>query len=225
MSDREADAELESRLAALKDKYGEKVPITELVEVVQDVLATLHGDLSSQDMHIYQEIESLVQYIHSAKEEIAALCPEEISAEHIPTATDELDAIVLATEEATGTILDTAEKLMEIGSGLEGEEGGKIVDGVTTIFEACNFQDITGQRIGKVVTALRHIEEKVEALAAAFGEDIKAAGAKLREEKEKEAKEKAGADKPSDEDLLHGPQMENEATSQEDIDALLDSFD
>ena len=33
---------------------------------------------------------------------------------------------------------------------------------VTRIYEACSFQDITGQRIGKVVTALKAIEGRVQ---------------------------------------------------------------
>ncbi len=43
---------------------------------------------------------------------------------------------------------------------------------MTQVYEACNFQDITGQRITKVVNTLKHIEEKVEALVSAFGDEI-----------------------------------------------------
>lgn len=35
---------------------------------------------------------------------------------------------------------------------------------IVRIFEACNFQDLTGQRITKVVRALSFIEERVDAM-------------------------------------------------------------
>jgi len=216
-----ADAELDERLSALRAQYGEKVSVDELADIIDGILTTLHGNISQKDLHIYQEIESLVNFIRNAKDEIAALCPEEISAEHIPMATDELDAIVQATEEATGTILDAVEGIEAIASELGNAQGEKIAEGVTSIYEACNFQDITGQRISKVVNALRHIEEKVEALAGAFGEDVRAASDSNRQDKKK----RKSAQEITDEDLLNGPQLSDDAASQDDIDALMGSFD
>ncbi len=216
-----ADAELDERLTALRAQYGEKVSVDELADIIDGILTTLHGNISQKDLKIYQEIESLVSFIRDAKDEIAALCPEEISDEHIPTATDELDAIVKATEEATGTILDAVGGIEVIAGELGNAEGEKITEGVTSIYEACNFQDITGQRISKVVNALRHIEEKVEALAGAFGDDVKAASDSNRRDKEK----RKSAEEITDEDLLNGPQLSDDAASQDDIDALMGSFD
>ena len=41
---------------------------------------------------------------------------------------------------------------------------------VTQIFEACNFQDVTGQRISKVVKTLQLIDNRVSQLLHTFGE-------------------------------------------------------
>ena len=101
------------------------------------------------------------------------------------------------------------------------EQSNVLSDAVTQIYEACSFQDITGQRIHKVVTALREIEEKVETVVQKFGPD--------RETRE-ELKRQRQADKEvvesvdgevNEEDLLEGPQMAENANSQDDIDALL----
>src|SRR3546814_1118636 len=54
---------------------------------------------------------------------------------------------------------------------MDTEVGAQVSAAVTSIFEACGFQDITGQRITKVVTALQKIETKVDALLNAFGDD------------------------------------------------------
>ena len=171
--------------------------------------------VSPMDSKIFQELEALVRYIHSAKQEIAALCPDEIRQKHIREATDELDAIVGHTEEATGAILDAAEKIEKIASTLEVDPAMKLAEEVTRIYEACNFQDITGQRIGKIVGALKIIEARLEALAPSLSGIAAAASGAV-----------AGpADARPDAHLLHGPQLNANAKSQEEIDALLKSFD
>ena len=38
-----------------------------------------------------------------------------------------------------------------------------------SIFEACNFQDITGQRISKVVGAMKFVEERVHHMMEIWG--------------------------------------------------------
>ena len=53
----------------------------------------------------------------------------------------------------------------------------KLQDAVTRIYEACSFQDITGQRITKVVTTLKVIEEKVAHIISTFGPNTEPCGA------------------------------------------------
>ena len=184
----------------------------EISAVVETVMNSLSGDVSLTEFKLYHELQKLADYIQSAKREIAAIRPDEIRATHIPMATDELDAVVDATAEATGIILDSAESLEKVAGAMPIEAGEEIRNIATRIYEACNFQDVTGQRITKVVRALKHIEEKIDALLTAFGEGIKAP---------------AAAGTPSapvsgDESyLLHGPQLPQEANKQDDIDAIL----
>ncbi len=90
------------------------------------------------------------------------------------------------------------------------------VDAATRIYGACGFQDITGQRVTKVVKPLEDIEERIDALVAAFGSEI---GKFKAEQPEREEK------KDSDEDVLHGPQLAKDAKSQAEVDALLASVD
>jgi chemotaxis protein CheZ len=219
MAEGRIDTDLGSRLEELRAKHGDTVKTTEIVEVVESVLATMKGDLSANDLAMYDELESLADYIRNTKGEIAALRPDEVTEEFLPTATDELDAVVAATADATNAIMDAVEEVENVMGGLDGEASQKLMDATTRIYEACGFQDITGQRITRVVKALKHIEEKVDALVAAFGSEIernKAEHPEMEEEMEGPI---------DDADLLHGPQMEGEGQSQDDIDALLASFD
>src|SRR3546814_4135899 len=89
---------------------------------------------------------------------------------------------------------------------------GQVSAAVTSIYEACGFQDITGQRITKVVTALQKIESKVEALLQAFGDDIKREGSPRKPAKKTQTP--SGAPARPDEDLLNGPQLPENAISQ-----------
>ena len=140
-----------------------------VAEVVRAVLATMSGDLSAQETSLLTEVEALGRTIASAKAEIAALRVDDITDNHIPFATDELDAIVEHTATATNAILNSCETLDDVGSSLTGEPATRLQDATTRIYEACSFQDITGQRINKVVATLKTIEAKVAQIVATFG--------------------------------------------------------
>jgi chemotaxis protein CheZ len=211
-------AELVAKLSALKTRMPSYTK-DEIQEVVQEMLASMEGDLSEVNLKLYAEVESLARYIVTAKSEIAALRPDEIMSQHLPSATDELDAIVGSTEDATNGILQAMESLEALTGEMDPAMAEKVTDAVTKVYESCNFQDITGQRITKVVKALKHIESKVDALVAAFGDEIsKYKAAHPQAEKAKE-------DSMSDKALLNGPQLAANAGKQDDIDALLASFD
>jgi chemotaxis protein CheZ len=210
--------DLEIRVSQLLKARSEIEP-RQLVEAVEAIMATAQGDLSSANLKLYAEIESLAHYIQNARAEIASLRPDEITDEHLPAAGEELEAIVGATEQATNSIMEAVEAIETVAAELPPEQAERITAAVTSVYEACGFQDITGQRISKVVNALRHIESKVQALLVAFGGDALPPPAK------KPASKRAdGKDRP-DEHLMNGPQNAQEAISQDDIDALLASFD
>ncbi len=203
---------LRKRLEEMKTARGDQISIDEVGEVVSSIMDTLQGDMSALDLHVYRELDDLAEYINSAKAEIAAVRTDDIRNKHLPIATDELDAIVLHTEEATSTILDAAEIIDAEAGKLECQ---LINDQVVLIFEACGFQDITGQRIGKIVNALKHIEVRIEKITAIFGDHFQnSAPADIDEKIDDE-----------DEKLSHGPQLPANANDQADIDALLANFD
>ena len=208
MSDTDRLAE---RLAEIRTRHPGSQP--EMVaEVVRAVLATMSGDLSAQETSLLAEVEALGHTIACAKAEIAALRFDDITDNHIPFATDELDAIVEHTATATNAILTCCETLDDVAGGLSGEPAAKLQDATTRIYEACGFQDITGQRITKVVATLKTIEEKVAFIVTTFGRGSP------REEGVTPAE-------TPEETLLNGPQHPTVAMDQSDIDRLLASFE
>ena len=105
---------------------------------VRAVLTTMAGDLTSKESALLAELEGLGRTIARAKAEIAALKVEDIRDAHIPSATDELDAIVDHTAHATNEILDCCETLEQMQSELSGEAADKLQGAVTRIYEACS---------------------------------------------------------------------------------------
>jgi chemotaxis protein CheZ len=87
-----------------------------------------------------------------------------------------------------------------------------IQERVIKIFEACNFQDLTGQRISKVVATLRFIEQHIVQMIEIWG------GIEALEE----FKPEVFPEPEGDRGLLNGPKLDGEAghASQDDIDAL-----
>ncbi len=196
------------RLAELRGRYPAADPAM-VAEVVRAVLASMQGDLTPKEAVLLAGVEDLARTIANAKDEIAAVGVDEITDNHIPSATDELDAIVQHTAAATDQILETCETLDRVASALDGELAASLQDATTRIYEACSFQDITGQRITKVVATLKTIEAKVAHIVAVVG----GAGAE------------ASAPVSAEAALLNGPQLPANAMDQSDIDRLLASFD
>ena len=195
-----------------------KKPLTpeEVAAVVRQVVQSLEGDVSAADLKFYSELEALARYIREAKHEIAAIRPTDISTQYIPNATDELDAVVGATEDATNRIMDVCDELGVIGGQCTPDIADKLMACTTKIFEACNFQDITGQRITKVVETLKHIDSRIEAIVKAMGEQIQRSGGDAHVLKNIHAAD-------PEKGLLNGPQLPKNAVSQDDIDKLLSS--
>ncbi|HYG89297.1 MAG TPA: protein phosphatase CheZ [Azospirillum sp.] len=208
---------LRQRLDAAAAEAREPLTREQVSEIVREVLDSMGGDVSAHSLKLYRELEDLARYIHHVKSEVAAIRPADIREEHIATATDELDAVVGATEKATFAIFDSCDAIGAVAGAVDAENAAKLNDAVTRIYEACNFQDITGQRITKVVKALKHIEVKVDALVAALS-------AEAFNAPEPDPAPPAAPEDP-DAVLLHGPQMEANAISQDEIDRLLASFD
>lgn len=214
--------DFEAQIKALRTPPRHVDP-EEIAEVVASVMASIDGDRSSISLKLFNDIQALAAYIDKAKAEIAALRPEDISNEFLPTANDQLDAVVQSTEQATNAIFEAVESIENATAGMDAETAQAVTDAVTSIYEACGFQDITGQRISKVVTALRNIDAKVQALLEAFGEAEPARPRDSDGAPDQPAGDLAGADQADD--LMHRPQLPDNAMSQDDVDALLAGFD
>ncbi|MGH1403512.1 MAG: protein phosphatase CheZ [Alphaproteobacteria bacterium] len=182
-----------------------------IVKIISSVIDKVGQNEQVSLNAILTELRDLLLVIEETRTELGMVRPNDIKGKHIPGATDELDAIISATSEATGTIMDCCDVIQEQAASAGGEAGDSITNEVMKIYEACSFQDITGQRVSKVIKTFQDIENKIDKLVGALGIDHD----EIPEEDEREG----------DERLLNGPQLTDQAISQDDIDKLLAEFD
>jgi len=168
--------------------------------------------VSKADREMHEEIARLAEHIEETKKEIFAISTNEKSEAVIIDASQHLDEVIKATEEATNAIMNAADAIQSAAGGIGGEKEQQIMDAAGKLYEACSFQDITGQRITKVIKLLENIEERVDKLNGIFGGGTAAPVAPIAN----------GV--MSEKDLLNGPQLNAQAASQTDIDALFASL-
>lgn len=208
---------LEDRAAALRQDRGDNIAVDEITHVVGSLVkGTTHDDDINK---VATELRELLSYIGSAKDELMGMQAKSLSNRDIPDAGEQLDAIVKSTEDAAEAIMDAADAVGEIAEEVDGENGTKLADISTNLFQASSFQDLTGQRITKVTRTLAHLEERLNALADAIGDEYVAPDPEEEIERDDEGIVQ------DETDLLHGPQLDGEGNSQAEIDAILASFD
>lgn len=228
-----AKLSLMERIALLEQSQkGDMIPAEEvwrLLDSVKEMFGEKVDGVHGQSSELYKELGELAKFINGAKKELQEVRASNIADEHLPNATNHLDAIVQMTEQATGRIMDECdqvtnfhndakERLLAAEPAIDPNTLMGVDDAlnqaqtsVTHIYEACNFQDITVQRIQKVVKALQEIERQVLRMVVVFG--LVENQSKLDEATKQELTEDAA--------LLQGPQLAGQGLEQDDIDAIL----
>ncbi len=149
-------AELRAMHALMEEHRPERgEPLPSLLEPSQDV----------RKLRI--ELDVIGSAIKETRAEIGSLQDQGFDSGRVARATGELEAVFTDTTAATERILKAAEEIDQTAQSLAdmlkgGHEQGlaqDIQERVTAIFEACNFHDLTGQRIAKVAGMLKLVEE------------------------------------------------------------------
>lgn len=200
---------------------GDEPVTTEQLADAKKLLDTYRAQIE-QCEKLKVELDLIHDAINRTKQEIAVLHGKSFSGDEMSKVTGELGAVVGGTEEATQQILAAAEAIDQAASALtkmtspdqQAQLSEDIQERVVAIFEACNFQDLTGQRISKVMTTMKFIEHHITVMMEIWGgvDAIKAHAPAIIDTRVGDAR------------LLNGPKgMDDEGhVSQDDIDALFD---
>jgi chemotaxis protein CheZ len=223
---REIMAELRS-IRAQMAAGSTHAAVTETAEAqVAREVAEAHTLLETYRAQIEQceklkvELDLIHDAIGRTKREIATLHGKSFDGGEMAKVNGELGAVVGGTEQATQQILEATEAIDQAATALSKNTSPdqqkllseEIQERVISIFEACNFQDLTGQRISKVMTTMKFIESHINVMMEIWGgvDAIKSHAVPVVDTREGDAR------------LLNGPKSEGDVghASQDDIDAL-----
>jgi chemotaxis protein CheZ len=209
--------------ASRRNGAGEAAPadggVSREVADAQALLKTYRAQIE-QCEKLKTELDLIYDAITRTKQEIAVLHGKSFSGDEMSKVTDELGAVVGGTEQATQRILEAAEAIDQSAGALSKATSPEqaqllseeIQERVISIFEACNFQDLTGQRIAKVMSTMKFIEHHINVMMDIWGgvDAIRAHAPPIIDDRVGDAK------------LLNGPKLDGDEghASQDDIDAL-----
>jgi chemotaxis protein CheZ len=200
-------------------------PTTVQAEIARET-ADAHALLETYRAQIEQceklkvELDLIHDAINRTKREIATLHGKSFDGQEMAKVNGELGAVVGGTEQATQQILEATEAIDQAATALSKNISPdqqkllseEIQERVVSIFEACNFQDLTGQRISKVMNTMKFIEQHINEMMNIWGgvDAIKAHAPPIVDTREGDAK------------LLNGPKLDGDVghASQDDIDAM-----
>ena len=197
------------------------VSVAASVADAQALLETYRAQIE-QCEKLKVELDLIHDAIIRTKQEIAVLHGKSFDGEEMAKMTGELGAVVGGTEQATQQILEATEAIDQAASALAKVTSHdqqrllseEIQERVVSIFEACNFQDLTGQRISKVMATMKFIENHITVMMDIWGgiDAIRAHAPPIADDREGTAR------------LLNGPKLDGDVghASQNDIDALFD---
>lgn len=182
-------------------------------EKIHKLAESLSSSLSQSERnkkeYIHSEIEKILDLIAETKKDVLSVGIRDITNNEIPTASAELDAVIQSTADATHAIMSACETIEDTIRPEASGQNAIIQEHITLIYEACTFQDITGQRIRKVTRAFSQIEEKLGHLYNAIINDMPVPEDARQNESD---------------NLLNGPQLPGSGITQADIDKLLEDF-
>lgn len=171
-----ANHELEaSNAPILEELRALRAMVTPMQSIIENLSGNYRSELKSVTS-LRTDIGEIEEAIRGTKKELAAIkVGNNIGG--VDIAALELTTVVSQTEQATNDILAAAEAIETIAGSIQSETtldnakalAATIADKVTTIYMASNFQDLSGQRISRVVDTLNFIESRIHRMIDAWG--------------------------------------------------------
>jgi len=187
-----------------------EIPLYEVIAMAEKVTSALKPLVRSLDKSMYRELKDMLRNIEELRGDLSMVDPDDIFSRRIPEMGKELGAIVAATEVATNTIMSIAEQVMEVKHEDPKQYAEAVQQHMMAIFEACTFQDLTGQRVTRIIQTIEVIEQRIEVLCRLIENNQITPMADKSSDTEKRNKER----------LCNGPANEGEGINQEAVDAM-----
>ena len=159
---------------ARRNRNSDTNVLLDAIKKLERVIEQPAADLQHEQVRF--DLMEMASEIAQTRMDIAAIAPKGSEENHLSSVATELDSVVEATESATYKILTGAENVQEAvwkmrDRGADEDDCQLLEQCATDIFSACDFQDLTGQRIAKVVNVVGYIEERLNSMIEIWGDD------------------------------------------------------
>lgn len=221
-------------------KLDNPIPAEVQQQIASDLSKALMGEefYKSVNEDLQEGLKLIYQEVKNAKSCMGITCVEsEVDPDELFNETsDQLDAVLRTTEKAAVDIIDIVERLQDlqavVAKIVKGFESGGVTkrnreklkkingtlgEDLSTIMVTMSFQDLTGQRIKKIINAIRQIEKIVREVMLSTGLMIQ----HRKDEPEKDIETLSKDAKSEATSKLKGP---SEGSNQGDVDDLLASL-
>ncbi len=188
-------------LERLGREQNTKIGLFDIAPLLGGFIEALEGTLKDDECLIYEGLKNVITHIKHLKEYNLSEKVESLIAADTAGCIQEVEEVLKHCDASANAILDAADKLQELINNLaDGDVKNEMMMTVSQIFQASDFQDLSGQRLRKVSKFMTGLQEGITALALEPANDS------------------------APQTLLNGPQASSNAPSQEDIDRLFDSL-
>jgi len=194
----------------LEARSDNAIPLREVIAMAEKVTSALKPLVRSLDKSMYRELKEMLDCIEELRGDLSKVDPDDIFSRRIPEMGRELSAIVSATEVATNSIMNIAEQVMDADKSDPTAYAKFVEQHMLAIFEACTFQDLTGQRVTRVIQTIEVIEERIELLCRMIENNQITPTAPKVSDTEKRNRAR----------LVIGPANEGEGINQDQVDAM-----
>lgn len=197
---------LQETITATKAESRNDINLGDVLTIVDQILSSFQDSSKQLDQQLANELSLIQKKIDDTKSELNGLEP--FDQDRVPDAGKELNEIVKSTEQATNQVMQQAEIILAADTSDIEAYQDIVSSAVMQIFESCSFQDITGQRINKVIKTLSYVEERVSSIIDVLG--LPKAEGPSQEPEDSQA------------GLLNGPALEGQGVKQDEVDAIFE---
>lgn len=196
------------KLEILQESNQGIIDVNNIDDIIREFIEILapytQGELKNE---IHHQLESVLAQFSSLKMDISNISKEVLDKNFIPNTNMDLRSVIIQTEKSVTGILDVCDEINKLSKEIDNRKiREELIIKSTKILEICNFQDLTGQRIQKIVHHLSEIESIIYKMLHFLKPDLR-----LKYQSKKD-------------ELLNGPQSSEDAPSQDSIDALFDNL-
>ncbi len=188
------------------------ISLVELLSLTKIMVESLQSIVDDLDDDLGSDVQAIARHIERTQLELGEIPADSMAELAMPDVDMDLKEVVQSTEAATNTILQSAEQIMSASDEDMDTYRQTVDDAVMAIFEACCFQDLTGQRISRVSDTLSQISQHLKYVTDVING--------CRATRPFNTITHAGSGP-----AMHGPQSGDDAVSQDLADSLFEDFD